>query len=167
METVASAIWKRTCIDWGDQVMSGIPVTQVLQWLGAVSVMMFLVSVLLVPWIILRLDPDFFLYYCGKQQRSAPRHPAIRMILFVLRNIVGILLVAAGGAMLVLPGQGILTLLTGVLLMEFPGKHLLLARAVSNTKIQKGLNWVRNKGGKSLFVFPAGRQDKECGHNDQ
>ena len=48
------------------------------------------------------------------------------MLMWGLRNAVGLVLVTAGLAMLVLPGQGIITLLVGIILMDFPGKHRLV-----------------------------------------
>jgi hypothetical protein len=146
-------------------MIAGIPLARLLQWLGVVSAVMFLVSILLVPWLILRLDHDFFLYFCGRQRSQVQRHPVTGMMVFVLRNIVGVILVAAGITMLVLPGQGILTLLTGLSIMQFPGKHWVLAKVVSNTKVQNGLNWIRAKGGKSLFVFTACQQSEGVRHD--
>ena len=67
--------------------------------------------------------------------------------------ILGLLLVAAGLAMLFLPGQGLLTVLIGVCVMDFPGKRGLLQRLVRGPKVQGALNWIRRKRGKEPFVF--------------
>ena len=55
--------------------------------------------------------------------------------------------------MLVLPGQGILTMVIGFSIMDFPGKHRLNDRIVANRKIQQSLNWIRRKGGKDDLLF--------------
>jgi hypothetical protein len=47
--------------------------------------------------------------------------------------------------MLVLPGQGILTIATGLLLMDYPGKFRLERRIVATPMVLKGLNWLRAK----------------------
>ena len=64
-----------------------------------------------------------------------------------------LLLVAAGLAMLFLPGQGLLTVLIGVCVMDFPGKRGLLQRLVRGPKVQGALNWIRRKRGKEPFAF--------------
>jgi hypothetical protein len=73
---------------------------------------------------------------------------------FVARNLAGLALLAAGIAMLVLPGQGLLTMLLGLSFMDFPGKHALLERAIACPKLQHALNWLRRKEGREEFVFP-------------
>jgi hypothetical protein len=58
-------------------------------------------------------------------------------------------------AMLVLPGQGVLTILMGVCVMDVRGKRRMLDRLVRVPRIQLALNWIRRKSGKPEFVFPA------------
>ena len=48
------------------------------------------------------------------------RHPVLRWIGFLIKNVLGVILVLMGLAMLVLPGQGVLTLLIGISLLDFP-----------------------------------------------
>jgi len=54
--------------------------------------------------------------------------------------------------MLVLPGQGILTILAGLVLLDFPGKFLFLRWLVRKEKVLKSLNWIRKKGKKEPFL---------------
>jgi len=126
---------------------------QLLQWLGFLSVVTFIASLLGVPWLILRMSPDYFIRHRFKVRVRYRRHPVLTLMLFCLRNAVGVVLLAAGVAMLVLPGQGILTLLVGLSVMDFPGKHHLLERCVRVNTVQKSLNWIRRKGGKKNFIF--------------
>ena len=53
-----------------------------------------------------------------------------------------------GGAMLVLPGQGLLTILIGLLLLEFPGKRALERRLVARPGIKTFLDRIRARRGK-------------------
>ena len=39
------------------------------------------------------------------------------------KNLLGVFFVLIGIAMLVLPGQGILTIIAGMMLLDFPGRH--------------------------------------------
>jgi hypothetical protein len=61
----------------------------------------------------------------------------------VLRNLLGVLLVLLGIAMLLLPGQGLLTLLVGLLLIDFPGKHQLVVRLLTRPKVLSVVNKLR------------------------
>jgi hypothetical protein len=122
--------------------------------LGLLSIFTFVGSLVAVPWLIARLDRNFFIRHRQRVEERRRRHPALVVFFFVIRNLAGLLLLAAGVAMLVLPGQGVLTMLIGLSLMDFPGKHVLLERAVANRKLQHALNWLRRKEGKEEFVFP-------------
>ena len=126
---------------------------RLLQWLGFLSVVTFVASLLGVPWLVLRISPNYFIRHHFKVTDRHRRHPALTIVLFCLRNTIGLLLLAAGIAMLVLPGQGILTLLIGLSVMDFPGKHHLLERCVQVNTVQQSLNWIRRKGGKEDFIF--------------
>lgn len=55
--------------------------------------------------------------------------------------------------MLVLPGQGLLTIVLGLFLMDFPGKFYLLDVILHNKAVQHSLNWIRRKGNRPEFTF--------------
>lgn len=93
-----------------------------------------LASVLLVPRFLARLPRDYL--------RQPTQHHA-SMALRVLRNLFGALLVVLGVAMLVLPGQGLLTLLVGLMLVDFPGKHGLVVKLLSRPKVLSVVNKLR------------------------
>lgn len=136
-------------------MIASISTGQLLQWLGVLSIVTFIGSLLVVPWLILLMSPDYFIRHRLVVIERHRRHPVLTIFLFCLRNTVGFGLLAAGIAMLVLPGQGILTMLIGLSLMDFPGKHQLLDEVVQNRKVQQSLNWIRRKGGKGDLVFTA------------
>ena len=50
-----------------------------------------------------------------------------RWTVFIVRNVVGAIVVLAGLIMLITPGQGILTIIAGLAIMDFPGRKRLLA----------------------------------------
>src|SRR5262249_19574684 len=72
----------------------------------------------------------------------------------VARNVLGAGLIGAGVAMLVLPGQGILTILIGVSIIDLPLKRRVLRRLLQQPKIQEGVQRLRSKAGKPPLVFP-------------
>jgi uncharacterized iron-regulated membrane protein len=107
-----------------------------------------------VPMLIARLPDD---YFAGAQAPAMPwasRHPALRLVLRVLKNLGGLLLLLAGTAMLVLPGQGLLTILAGLLLLDFPGKRRLERALVRKPRVRRALDWVRGRAGSSPLIPP-------------
>ena len=130
-----------------------LPLTELLQILGIISVLTFLGSLIILPWLVLRMRPDYFIRHHQEVVERHRRHPVLAVIIFLLRNSIGCCLLIAGIAMLVLPGQGILTMVVGFSVMDFPGKHRIMDRVMANKKIQQALNWIRHKGGREELVF--------------
>ena len=50
--------------------------------------------------------------------------------------------------MLVLPGQGLLTILLGVTLLDFPGKFRMQKWVISRKGVLDSINWIRAKAHK-------------------
>ena len=129
--------------------------TPLLKWLGITSIMTFIISILLIPWLIRLLPPDYFIR--GRKLSSTTHLPQIvLLVLAILRNVFGVLLLLAGFAMLFLPGQGILTLIMGISLLNFPGKHALIQKLVKRPATQQGLNWIRKKTKQPPFIWKKG-----------
>jgi hypothetical protein len=101
---------------------------------------------------VLAMSPDHFIRPSG---RPAGRHPALHAVWVVIRNLLGAMLTSAGIAMLVLPGQGLLTIILGLSLMDFPGKHRLLHAALERPAVRLSLNWMRRQAGRPALQFPA------------
>lgn len=124
-----------------------------LQLLALLSLAMFFSSLVAVPWLIGRLPADYFLTHWQRVDERRSRHPLAQVLIPLLRNLLGTLLLLAGVAMLLLPGQGLLTMVIGLCLMDFPGKRKVIDWLVGRPPIQQGLNWIRRKRGKEAFVF--------------
>jgi hypothetical protein len=75
-------------------------------------------------------------------------HPVLRLLGVLVKNVVGVVFVLAGFAMLFLPGQGLLTILIGVSLMDFPKKRALEAKMVGQPTLLGVINSMRLKFGK-------------------
>ena len=72
----------------------------------------------------------------------------------VLKHALGWFFIAIGILMLVTPGQGLLTLLAGVLLTNFPGKYRLERMLARQPKVMAVLNWLRARRGQAPFKRP-------------
>jgi hypothetical protein len=77
------------------------------------------------------------------------------LTLSILKNAFGAVLVLAGIAMLVLPGQGLLAILVGVMLANFPGKYALERRIISRPTVSKAVNRIRKMAGRPPLDIPA------------
>lgn len=127
---------------------------ETLTWISIGSGVCLLLGVIAVPWIVARLPKDTFSDL--RKRGWLDRQPAaIRLPLRVFKNVLALMLVILGIAMLVLPGQGILSILLGVMLGDFPGKLRLQQWILSRPKVMKSLNWLRRKFGKPPFDRPS------------
>jgi hypothetical protein len=127
-------------------VQQWIPV-DVLYGLALASAIGFIGSLIAIPLILVRLPADYF-------DTRTPRHwmkdhhPVLRLLGVIVKNVVGVVFVLAGFAMLFLPGQGLLTILIGVSLMDFPKKRVLEAKMVGQPTLLGVINSMRHKFGK-------------------
>ena len=125
---------------------------ELLWWLMILSAFMFVTSVVAVPWMLVRIPHDYFGPGNEHTTPFADHHPVARAILLAIRNVLGLIFLAAGIAMLVLPGQGVLTILAGLVLLHFPKKHELMRWIVSQRAVLTSANWVRHRAGRPPLV---------------
>ncbi|RME33433.1 MAG: hypothetical protein D6786_07715, partial [Gammaproteobacteria bacterium] len=70
------------------------------------------------------------------------------------------LFLLAGLIMLFTPGQGLLTMLVGLLLMNYPGKYRLERWLVTRPRVLETLNWIRARTGHPPLAAPAGHASR-------
>ncbi len=116
-----------------------------LRWIAVLSGLVFVGSLVIVPWLVVRIPSDYFRTPQRPRLPFADEHPAWRWTALIVKNLMGLLLILAGIAMLVLPGQGLLTVAMGFLLLDFPGKHNLERKFIRLAPILKSINWLRRK----------------------
>jgi len=129
----------------------------VLDWdylLGALAIFLasFVVSVSLVTVVLVKLPRTYFLDR-PSQPLWKDRHPAVRAALHLIKNLIGACLIAVGIALSIpgVPGQGILTILIGVMLLDFPAKRRILRKVVSYPRVLAAANRIRRKFDKPPF----------------
>ena len=76
----------------------------------------------------------------------------VRAALLIGKNIFGVVFVLMGLAMLLLPGQGILTIVIGLVLIDFPGKYNLERWIVSRRAVLNSINWLRQRADRGPIV---------------
>lgn len=124
------------------------------------SLVMFFGTLLFVPWMLLRIPPDYFTHPRRPPAAGFRLHFVLRWTLRILKNAFGAVCVLAGIAMLVLPGQGLLTILIGLLLVEFPGKYPLERRLIARPRVFRTLNRFRQKRRREPLIHPLHASDE-------
>ncbi|RUO28733.1 hypothetical protein [Aliidiomarina sanyensis] len=120
-----------------------------LPWLISLSVLMALASMILIPLLIVRMPADYFAH------RRRHRHWTVtRILVYVFRNIIALLLFLAGAVMLILPGQGLLTILIAVVVSDVPGKYQLEKWVLRQKGVLKAMNWIRKRYEQVPIVPP-------------
>lgn len=112
------------------------------------SLLLFVGSLALVPWLVKRAPHDVFV-----RERPA-RSLRAQLFYTVVKNVVGLALAVAGVMMLVLPGQGLLTLLVAFVLLDFPRKQVFLRRLVKRPTVWRALSYLRERSGAPPFEPP-------------
>jgi cytochrome b561 len=71
------------------------------------------------------------------------------------KNVLGVLLILLGIILSLpgVPGQGVLTMLIGLTLVDFPGKRRFEQRIMRNQAVLHGANRIRSRFGKAPFVL--------------
>lgn len=81
------------------------------------------------------------------------KHPIMRWTGLILKNLLGAVAVVLGVFLSLpgVPGPGILTILIGIMLLDFPGKRDLERRLLSRPRVLGIVNGVRRRYGKPPF----------------
>ena len=122
--------------------------------LGIVGVVSLLATLAILPLLVVRIPADYFHRRHRRHDYARDRHPLAHHAIVVFKNTLGVVLILAGIAMLLLPGQGLLTLLVGLMLTDFPGKYALEKRIVGQPGVLKAVNWLRGRAGHPPVLPP-------------
>ena len=125
-----------------------------------VSIVYFIV----ITYIITHMDKRYFIRnknLCKKiVEGEANQESHVRLInstasfvINAIKVITGLCLLVFGIAMLVLPGQGLITMVIGLSLIPFPGKNKFEQKILSLQSVRTSLNWIRMKANKEPFIF--------------
>lgn len=99
------------------------------------------------------IPPDYFIKPHKPWEQWRQFHPALRWTLLITKNLLGAILIAIGMIMLFTPGQGILALILGIALIDFPGKRGLERYIVQRKKVLRVVNKMRARAGQPPLSF--------------
>lgn len=137
----------RTIHEWGltwGQVLFGV----------ALSVVTFAASIAVVTVVLVKLPANYF-HSSHDREFLVHRHPILRAVGIFAKNLLGLVLVGAGVVMSLpgVPGQGFLTILLGIMLLDFPGKRSLETRIVGRPRVNNAVNALRARFGKPPLML--------------
>lgn len=121
--------------------------------LTLVSMVTFVISIICIPLLVARLPRDYFQRAARRGTTTPRRVTSGYLFLLVFRNIAGMALLLAGVAMLFLPGQGIITMIIGLVIMQVPFKRKLIYRMTRPLSVRHGLDWLRTRMKREPFYW--------------
>lgn len=121
----------------------------------ATSILMAIASVVAIPVFIARVPEN---YFTEQYLPHINRNPT-GWVLWFVRNLVALVLLLAGILMLVLPGQGLLTILIAIMTSTFPGKYRLERAIMRRPRIYRAANWIRRKYRRTPLQHPDGTSE--------
>ena len=125
-----------------------------LLWGVAIFLVTFTVSIAITVVVLIKLPATYFKAEHGREF-WVERHPVMRWGGLVMKNLLGAFLVLLGIVLSLpgVPGQGLLTILLGVMLLDFPGKRGLELKLVSRPKILYTINRIRHRFDKPPLLL--------------
>ena len=126
---------------------------EALWWIVVASVTAFVLALIAAPLLVIRIPADYFSHSSRLAGSHSLKHSWFRWLWLVLKNVLGFGFLFLGALMLVLPGQGILTILVGFTLLDFPGKFRLQRWIVTRRGVLESINWVRKKVGREPLAL--------------
>ncbi len=116
---------------------------------AGIFVVSFFANLGIVSLILVKIPADHFSKSRKTKFWAGPR-PWLHAAKVIGKNIGGILLVALGVVLSLpgVPGQGLLTVLLGIMLLDFPGRDRLEQKLLSKPSILNSINKLRDRFGK-------------------
>lgn len=114
----------------------------------------FSINLAIVSFVLVKIPANYFSKGRSRAFLSG-RPPVLRYLAVVGKNLLGVLLVALGIVLSLpgVPGQGILTILLGIMLLDFPGRRSLEHKLVSRPRVLNTINKLRHRFGKPKLVL--------------
>ncbi|MFC1620038.1 hypothetical protein ACFL45_08840 [Candidatus Neomarinimicrobiota bacterium] len=131
-------------------------------WVTALSVGLVVTFFVVIPMLILQLPVDYIVSMDEQPHQGPKKRSFSRLLLGLVKNLIGIVLVFIGIALLVLPGEGIITIIIGLLLIDFPGKFKFKCWLLKQPLVINSINWLRIKSGRPKLRVPLPGEAANC-----
>ena len=120
----------------------------------AIFLVTFFANLALVSFILVKIPSDYF-----KESNHSTflknQSPVVRILAIIGKNLLGVVLVILGILLSLpgVPGQGVLTILLGIMLLDFPGRRRFERWIVGWPKVFNGINKLRQRFEKPPLVL--------------
>ena len=140
-------------MDWLTNFIQQISWQQV-AWAVGLFLATFVASLIVVSILLVQL-PSTFCLESHDRRFWVHRHKALRWTGVVLKNLLGLALIVLGVGLSLpgVPGQGVLTILIGIILMDFPGKRRIERKIVGRPKVLSAINGLRKRFNKPPLIL--------------
>ena len=138
-------------MEWLSEAWASLTLGRVLIGL-AFFIGSLLLNIVVIAIVFVKIPPNYFSTHY--QQDFLPNCRWVtRWGAVVLKNLAGVVMVLIGIVQLVGPGQGILSILTGLILLDIPGKRPLEARIIQRPAILAAVNKLRARYNRPPLVM--------------
>jgi hypothetical protein len=137
--------------------------SQLWTWLGdhvaltsvmlVASIVVLIGSLWVCHYVLTTIPPDYFVRKHKPFAEWRTSNPALWWTIMITKNLVGVLLIVAGLIMFFTPGQGILTLLLGISLLDIPGKQALERKIIRRPTVLKVINRLRARANQPPLLL--------------
>jgi len=123
---------------------------------AGIFLLTFTLSLAIFGVLIVALPADYF--SPNRHGLLANQPPPIRWLGIIGKNLLGVLLIIIGIILSIpgVPGQGLLTIAVGVVLLDIPGKHRLVRAVIRRPRVLRNLNRFRAWFGRPPLVLDTG-----------
>lgn len=120
--------------------------------LVTVSILSAVLTLALVPVLVIRIPADYFSHH--RRLNISKCRPLFNIFIKVAKNVLGAVFLLVGFVLLFLPGQGLLLIFVGLLIMNYPGKYALERWLIQRPGVLPTLNALRVRRGKPPLLPP-------------
>ena len=128
--------------------------SSILIGIGGLSLLILIFSIIGLGWFISQIPEDYFIHEKRQADNWDKYSSKTRIVIIILKNFIGIAMLISGLLLLILPGQGLLTMIIGLLLIDYPRKFQLEQKIISIPSVFRSLNWFRAKARKPNLLHP-------------
>jgi hypothetical protein len=143
----------RKLIDWLQNFWSNLTLNGVLLGVG-LFLFSFAISFAAIGIVMVKIPPNYFSSHYERD--FLPDSPfLVRWGAVIVKNVFGVFLVLLGIVLSLpgIPGQGVLTILLGLIMIDIPGKRPLEARIIKRPAVLNAINKLRAKYNKPSLIL--------------
>jgi hypothetical protein len=125
----------------------------VILWMTVTSIITFIATLIAVPWLVVRIPSDYFSHKRRSRKLWGGQNLLLRLVFLTIKNLFGYILIITGVFMLAIPGQGMLTTLIGIILIDLPGKYRFERWFVGRPLVLQSINLLRRHAKRDPLVL--------------